>query len=70
MENVLKMVSSQMCTGCLRCLLFCPQNNLVSENGDLGFPVPHIKDPKLCDGCSECMKACPFSDEFDENEDK
>ncbi len=70
MENVLEMVSSYMCVGCLRCLLFCPINNLAPEEGDLGFPVPHIKDIKLCVGCSECIKSCPFSDEFDENEDE
>lgn len=68
MNNVMEMVIAGTCTGCSRCVLFCPFNNLTMQNGDLGFPVPHAKNEELCKGCNECIKACPFSDEYGENE--
>ena len=67
MNNVMKMVDTHTCTGCSLCLSFCPYGNISMEQGDLGFPVPNIKDHKLCSGCSKCLKACPFSDEFEED---
>ena len=68
MSNVMKMVEEHTCTGCGRCIIFCPHGNLSIKHGDLGFPVPNIKNSELCAGCSRCIKACPFSDEFEEDE--
>lgn len=65
MNNVIEMVSAGTCTGCSRCVLFYPFNNLTMQNEALGFPVPHAKNEELCKGCNECIKVCPFSDEYD-----
>lgn len=68
MSNVMKMVDEHTCTGCGRCIVFCPHDNLSIKQGDLGFPVPNIKNSELCAGCGICIKACHFSDEFEEDE--
>lgn len=64
--NVESMVDNALCTGCSRCVLFCPHGYISLKQGNLGFPVPHIEN---CDGCGICIKSCPFSDEFSEEED-
>ncbi len=66
MKNVVEMVEAGTCTGCLMCLSLCPNDNLIMENGNLGFPVPHVKNDELCKGCNECIKGCPFSNEADD----
>ena len=68
MSNVIKMFNDHTCTGCGNCITFCPYSNLSIKQGDLGFPVPDVKDSELCAGCNRCIKACPFSDEFEEDE--
>lgn len=68
MSNVMKTVDEHTCTGCGRCIIFCSHDNLPIKQGDLGFPVPNIKNSELCAGCSRCIKACPFFDEFEKDE--
>lgn len=48
------------------CIL--PSWQSLYKRGDLGFPVPNIKNSELCAGCGICIKACHFSDEFEEDE--
>ncbi len=65
MKNVQEMVDNYRCTGCTRCVLFCPKGYITVKQGDLGFPVPSIEK---CDNCGVCIRSCPFSDEYDESE--
>lgn len=65
MKNVREMVDNLLCTGCSRCVLFCPHGFITMKTGDLGFPVPYIGQ---CKDCGACIRACPFSDLYDENE--
>ena len=67
MNNVKIMVDTYCCTGCSRCILFCPNGYISMVQGDLGFPVPHIEE---CDYCGQCLKSCPFSDEFTEEDNE
>lgn len=65
LKNVAEMVNNMLCTGCGRCVLFCPYGYITMKEGDLGFPVPYIVN---CHDCGTCIQACPFSDCFDEDE--
>ena len=68
MKNVSEMVEQYLCTGCCRCVAFCPNGYITVKKGELGFPVP---DVQKCDDCGACIKSCPFLNEFsEENEDK
>lgn len=67
MNNVMKMISTYTCTGCCRCIQFCPNGYISLKQGDLGFLVPYIVS---CDNCGECIKNCPFSDEFNDAKDE
>ena len=61
------MVNVGTCTGCLICLSVCPNNNLTIKNGNLGVPVPHVKNDDLCnEGCNECIKDCLFLNKTDD----
>ena len=63
MKNVAEMVENLLCTGCSRCVLFCPYGFIAMKKGILGIPVPYIVE---CNDCGECIKACPFSDEYED----
>lgn len=65
MNNVKLMVDTYTCTGCSRCIPFCPHGYISMKQGDLGFPVPYIEK---CYDCGQCIKSCPFSTEFNEDE--
>lgn len=63
--NVKLMVDTYTCTGCSRCIPFCPHGYISMKQGDLGFPVPDIIK---CNNCGQCIKSCPFSPAFNEDE--
>ena len=64
-KNVAEIVDNLLCTGCSRCVLFCPNGYITMRKGDLGFPVPHVAK---CNDCGACIRACPFIDLYDEEE--
>ena len=47
-------LDKEQCVNCMTCWVFCPDNSIVVENGEvLGFKLTH------CKGCGICAQDCP-----------
>lgn len=47
-------LDKELCVNCLTCWIFCPDNSIVVENGEVtGFKLTH------CKGCGICAQDCP-----------
>lgn len=55
MNNVKAITDAGICTGCGACDV-C--ENIVFENGPLGFPMPKIREN--CIGCGKCLSLCIY----------
>ena len=66
LNNIKVIVDDLLCTGCSRCISFCPYGYIALEQGDLSFPVPKVEQ---CESCGECVKTCPFSNDYIEEDD-
>ncbi|MEN4005869.1 MAG: 4Fe-4S binding protein [Methanobacteriaceae archaeon] len=48
----------ESCTGCKKCILVCPEPNVISyKKGSKKIEI----DRKNCKGCGLCSKFCPFN---------
>lgn len=56
-NNVSKVVSELLCTGCGTCIPFCPKNAL-SMIIHKGHYIPNL-NKNMCDECGICLKVCP-----------
>jgi pyruvate ferredoxin oxidoreductase delta subunit len=45
-------VNLQLCTGCLRCYLLCPEGMIVKKNGKVAIEFD------FCKGCGICAHEC------------
>lgn len=61
MDNVTRIVSIGMCTGCGACNI-C--ENITFQQGMLGFPIPVVSDK--CTGCGRCLSMCIYDPERDD----
>ena len=57
-NNVISVVSQDICCGCGACINICPQEALSYSTDINGFIFPQI-DKLLCVNCGKCMKVCP-----------
>lgn len=47
-------VDKEKCINCLICWIYCPDNSVLVENGEMkGFRLTH------CKGCGICARQCP-----------
>ena len=47
-------LDKEQCVNCMTCWVFCPDNSIVVENGEvLGIKLTH------CKGCGICAQDCP-----------
>lgn len=58
MDNTIKCVSQEQCTGCGACYNVCPTQAISMKEDTEGFLFPQI-DTTLCVNCGKCLKTCP-----------
>lgn len=59
MNNILKVINADLCTGCGTCTSLCPKKAIIMNlDNQKGIFLPKI-DEKLCDDCGICYKVCP-----------
>lgn len=57
MDNTIRKVPHEKCTGCGACANICPHNAILMEEGADGFYYPIITEG--CVNCGLCEKSCP-----------
>ncbi len=66
MNQTIRQIPSEKCTGCGACLNKCPKNAIRMELNEEGFYFPTI-DESLCVNCGLCLKTCPLTQESRQN---
>ena len=63
-RNIRPLISSDACTGCLQCYLYCPDGAIFKTGAsakDAGAPfAPVAVDYDFCKGCGVCVTVCSF----------
>ena len=57
-DYIMKLVDSNICTGCGACKQICPRKAIFFIEDDEGFPSPQIQEDKCID-CGRCNTVCP-----------
>jgi len=57
-NNISKVVSDRLCTGCGTCVAFCTKNALIMVVHEMGNYLPRL-NLDMCDNCGICLKVCP-----------
>lgn len=60
MDQTIRQIPTEKCTGCGACLNKCPKNAIRMELNEEGFYFPTI-DESLCVNCGLCLKTCPVT---------
>ena len=58
MNNTIKILSKEQCTGCNACFNKCPTQSITMSYDEEGFLYPII-DEKKCVECGLCVQVCP-----------
>ena len=53
-------INSEICKGCMRCIIGCPQNAILlnDEINDAGYQYAYYSG-NGCTGCKDCYFTCP-----------
>lgn len=59
MDSIVKLIDTQMCTGCRMCERICSFSAITMVTAEDGFAYPVVSE-KLCKNCGMCVKVCPL----------